>query len=101
MTIESEGVRLAAHLARPDPAATRTAAPAGLVLGAGFPSGPGGGATSAQTYPAFADRLAAGTGWMVLTFNFRGTGTSEGNFSLRNWLADLDAARDWLVAEGV
>lgn len=100
MTIESGGLRLAGHLARPDPA-IGVAAPAGLVLCHGFPSGPGGAATSAQTYPAFADRLSTETGWAVLTFNFRGTGTSEGNFSLRGWLDDLGSAIDRLVAEGV
>jgi putative redox protein len=36
--------------------------------------------------------LAADTGWVVLTVSFRGTGQSEGNFSLGGWLADLRAA---------
>ena len=94
-TIESAGLRLAAHLARPgtpvgDP-------PPGLVLCHGFPAGPGGAATSGQTYPELADHLAAEAGWAVLTFNFRGTGASEGNFSLGGWLDDLRAAIDHLV----
>jgi len=98
-SIDSEGLRLAAHLARP--AAVGARPPPGLVLCHGFPTGPGGAATSAQTYPALADRLTTETGWTVLTFNFRGTGTSEGNFSLGGWLTDLGAAVDRLVAEGV
>ena len=52
----------------------------------GFPAGPGGARTSGQTYPEFAERLAAETGWTVLTFNFRGTGESGGEFSLAGWL---------------
>jgi len=93
--IESGGLRLSAHLARP--AAGAAPAP-GLVLCHGFPAGPGGAATSAQTYPQLADRLAADTGWSVLTFNFRGTGASEGDFSLSGWLDDLRAAIDHLFA---
>jgi len=87
------------HLARP------TTPPAGqvpgLVLCHGFPAGPGGAATSGQTYPELADRLAADTGWVVLAFNFRGTGTSEGDFSLGGWLNDLRAAIGFLLLEGV
>lgn len=92
--IESEGLRLSGYLARP---ATPAATAPGLVLCHGFPTGPGGAATSGQTYPELADRLAADTGWVVLTFNFRGTGTSEGDFSLAGWLHDLGAATDHLL----
>jgi putative redox protein len=99
VTIESEGLRLVGHLARP--ATVGAGSPPGLVLCHGFPAGPGGAATSAQTYPALADRLATETGWTVLTFNFRGTGSSEGNFSLRGWLADLGAAIDAIQEQDV
>jgi alpha/beta superfamily hydrolase len=85
----SDGLRLAAHLARP-PAGSGGAS--GLVVCHGFPSGPRGAATSAATYPELADRLARDAGWLVLAFNFRGTGTSEGDFSPRGWLDDLSAA---------
>jgi uncharacterized protein len=96
--IESSGLRLAGFLARPAPS---TAAPVpGLILCHGFPAGPGGAKTSGQTYPELAERLAADTGWAVLTFNFRGTGASEGNFSLAGWLDDLRAAIDHLLASG-
>lgn len=102
--ITSSGLRLAGFVSRP-PASSESipAAVAGwagaraLVLCHGFPAGPGGAATSGQTYPEFADRLAASTGWLVLTFNFRGTGTSEGDFSLGGWLDDLRAAVDHVV----
>jgi putative redox protein len=69
-----------------------------VVLCHGFPAGPRGAAGSGQTYRELADRLAVELGWAVLTFNFRGTGASEGNFSLGGWLTDLRAAIDTLLA---
>jgi putative redox protein len=90
--IRSSDLDLAAHLAQPARAAAGPR-PA-LVLCHGFPAGPGGAATSAQTYPDLADQLASETGWTVLTFNFRGAGDSEGDFSLQGWLDDLGAAVD-------
>jgi alpha/beta superfamily hydrolase len=89
-------LRLAAHLAQPARAAVGPR-PA-LVLSHGFPAGPGGAATSAQTYPDLAEHLAAETGWTVLAFNFRGAGTSEGEFSMQGWLDDLQAAIDHVVS---
>ena len=93
--VQSNGLRLAAHLARPVGAPGAGRLP-GLVLSHGFPAGPRGAATAAQTYPQLADRLAAETGWVVLAFNFRGTGSSEGDFSLGGWVDDLRAAVDHL-----
>ncbi len=92
--IDAGGLSLAGHVYHPGegPGAN------GLVLCHGFPAGPGGSATSGQTFPEFAERLAADTGWTVLTFNFRGSGASEGDFSLSGWLSDLRAAIDHLVA---
>lgn len=96
--IESGGLRLSGYLVRPESSAPVP----GLVLCHGFPAGPGGAATSGQTYPQLADRLSADTGWAVLTFNFRGTGASEGDFSLAGWLDDLRAGIDLLLStEGV
>ena len=96
--IASDGLRLCGYLARPPatsggPGLVRH----GLVVCHGFPTGPGGAATAARTYPHLADRVAADAGWVVLTFNFRGTGESEGNFSLGGWVADLRAAVDHLL----
>jgi putative redox protein len=91
ITIESEGLRLSGHLAK----ASGTAAGRprhGLVLCHGFPAGPKAAGTSGETYPELADRLAHETGWSVLTFNFRGTGESDGEFSLAGWVSDLRAA---------
>src|SRR2546423_483324 len=87
-TFDSDGLRLASHLARP-PGFARVP---GLVLCHGFPTGPRGGDSSASTYPELAERLARETGWAILTFNFRGTGASEGDFSLDGWLSDLNHA---------
>jgi putative redox protein len=89
-SFEAGGLRLAAHLAQPARAAAGPRPT--LVLAHGFPAGPGGAATSAQTYPDLADQLATETGWTVLAFNFRGAGDSEGEFSLQGWLDDLGAA---------
>lgn len=84
--VASGDVDLAAHLARP-PGIARVP---GLVLCHGFPHGPGGGATVGGTYPPLADRLSHDTGWAVVTFNFRGTGASGGDFSISGWLHDVE-----------
>jgi alpha/beta superfamily hydrolase len=90
--IISEGLRLGAHFARP-PGNARVP---GLVLLPGFPRGVGGAATVGNTYASLAERIARDTGWAVLTFTFRGTGTSEGDFSIEGWLADVRAALEAL-----
>lgn len=96
--IDSGGLRLRGYLARPPATSGGPGLPRhGLVVCHGFPSGPGGAATAARTYPHLADRIAADAGWVVLTFNFRGTGESEGDFSLGGWVADLRAAVDYLL----
>jgi len=93
-SIPSGDLRLSAHFARP-PAPGRGL---GLVLCHGLPNPPRGAATVGTTYPDLADRLAAEAGWVVLTFNFRGTGTSDGDFSARGWIDDVRAAVDALAA---
>jgi putative redox protein len=87
-SIPSGDLRLSAHFAAP-PSPGRAL---GLVLCHGLPHGPRGASAVGNTYPELADRLAHETGWLVLTFNFRGTGTSEGDFSAVGWLDDLRAA---------
>src|SRR5690349_4821045 len=86
--IMSGELRLSAHLALPPPPGRST----GAVLCHGFPNGPRGAAAVGTPYPDLADRVARDLGFVVLTFNFRGTGVSEGDFSARGWLADLRAA---------
>lgn len=101
VVIRSGGLSLAAYRAPATPSATG-AARQGLVLCHGFPVGPTVQSSGPGGYTELADRLAADTGWTVMTFNFRGTGRSEGNFSLNGWLRDLQAATDSLLAtEGV
>src|SRR5262245_22095105 len=94
--IISEGLRLSAHYARP-PGMTRV--PALLVL-PGFPHGAGGAASLGNTDASLCDRVAREAGWAGLTFTFRGTGPSEGDFSIDGWLADVRAAVDALDARG-
>ena len=98
----SGGVTLRGHLAHPHPSA---AARFGLVLCHGFPSDPPGQRNAPQSYPELADRLAAEAGWVVLSFDFRGAGGSDGQFSLAGWLADITAAvahlRETTNVEGV
>lgn len=98
-TIDSEGLGLAAHLARPAPSSA-AGKRHGLVLCHGFPVVPSPKQVDGRGYDQLADRLAADAGWVVLTFSFRGTGGSQGNFSLGGWLADLEVATAALVATG-
>lgn len=92
--LEVDGIALAVHLARP---ATSAAVPS-VVLCHDFPTPPRGSLASGLTFPELADRIARELGWMVFTFNFRGTGGSEGDFSVGGWFADLTAAVDLLSA---
>lgn len=87
-------LELAGHLARPRIAAG-TSVP-GLLICHGFPNLNQGGALSARSFPELAERIATEMGWMVLVFNFRGAGDSQGNFSLLGWREDLLAAAAFL-----
>jgi putative redox protein len=102
LVLQSGGTALRAHLARPPAGAAATATPSryGLVLCHGFPADPPGQRTAPQGYPELADRLAAEAGWVVLAFDFRGAGHSEGNFSLAGWLADIGTAVNHLLDTG-
>jgi alpha/beta superfamily hydrolase len=90
----SEGLRLGAHFARP-PGVTRVP---GLLVLPGFPRGAGGAAALGNTDQTVCDRMAREAGWAGLTFTFRGTGSSEGDFSIEGWLADVRSAVDALHA---
>ncbi len=102
LSLVSGGQSLAAYMARPNLSAATGSGRHGLVLCHGFPSKPSIQEGPGSGYQDLADRLAADTGWVVLTFSFRGTGRSEGNFSLGGWLSDLRTAVDELSnASGV
>jgi putative redox protein len=44
---------------------------------------------SATTFPELADRIAREVGCLAVAFNFRGTGGSDGDFSVDGWLEDI------------
>ena len=54
----------------------------------GYPSTALGAAATNRSYPELADRIA-NEGWRVITFAFRGCGSSSGDFSLAGWLDDV------------
>ncbi len=91
VTLDVGGAQLSGHMARP-PSTSRPGGLPGLVLCHGFPDRFQGADTFAQTYPSLAERIASAAGFAVLTFTFRGTGNSTGDFSLDGWLDDLRAA---------
>ncbi|HET9289736.1 MAG TPA: alpha/beta fold hydrolase [Actinomycetes bacterium] len=84
--IPSDGLALAAHLARP-PGRPSGPLPA-VVLCHGYPS-MGSADTAPETMPELADRIASEMGWVALAFAYRGCGESEGQFSLGGWLDDI------------
>jgi putative redox protein len=100
VTITSNGLRLAGYLARPTASAAKGTGRYGLVVCHGFPAEPRGAKLTGHTYPQLAERIAGDAGWVVLTFNLRGTGDSQGDFSLGGWLTDLKAAVSHLQAVG-
>ena len=71
----------------------------GMILCHGFPIGPLDARRSAGTFPQLIDRIAHDLGYAAMTFNFRGTGTSTGDFSLQGWVDDLRTAIDYLIDE--
>jgi len=96
----SDGLRLEAHLARPQASsAGGDRSRAGLLIAHAFPEPAQGAARGWSTYPELADRLASDSGWVCMTAALRGVGRSEGDFSLGGWLADLRAVLGVLLAE--
>jgi len=91
-------LRLSGHLA--EPTEGPHGAP-GLVMCHGFPTRGRESPQSGQSFPELADRIAVELGWVVLTMNFRGCGTAEGNFSLNGWLDDVHAGVAHLRQLGV
>lgn len=96
----SGGVTLRGYLARPKAPSSSATGRFGLVLCHGFPADARGKRTAPQSYPELGERIAADTGWIVLSFDFRGAGDSDGDFSLAGWLADIGAGVSFLRATG-
>lgn len=108
LRIDSVGIELRSYLAVP---ASGTGEH-GLVLSHGFPQATREAASAGLRYAELADRIADQVDMTVLTYNFRGTGQSEGDFSIGGWVDDIRAAvahlrkeegveRVWLAGFGV
>lgn len=95
-TFNSGGLTLARHLVVPS---GRDQPRPGVILCHGFPIGPLDARRSAGTFPQLIDRIAHDLGYAAMTFNFRGTGTSAGDFSLQGWIDDLRTAIDYLAEQ--
>lgn len=89
---EPGGPLLGGLLFRPGFSAASGSGRHGVVLVHGFPQPGMVPAAPSYGFGPVAARLALETGAVVLTFDFRGTGVSEGDFSLSGWNADLVAA---------
>lgn len=92
----SGSLQLGCHLVVPGHVSGR---PPAMVLCHGFPIGPLDARQSAMTYPQLVDRIAHELGYVAMTFNFRGTGASLGDFSLQGWIDDLRNAINYVVDE--
>ena len=99
-TFHNAGYTLSRHLKMPALTASEFDPDTpGMILCHGFPIGPLDARRSAGTFPELVDRVAIEVGMPAMTFNFRGTGDSTGDFSLQGWIDDLRAAIDHLLEE--
>jgi pimeloyl-ACP methyl ester carboxylesterase len=85
--ISGNGIQLSEHVAKPEGRKIDHL----LVICHSFPAQRSMSVAFGETFPELADRLASDTGWCVVTFDFRGTGESTGEFSLQGWLDDINA----------
>ena len=90
----SNGLSLACHVARPP---GEVAAGPGVILCHGFPIASLDAQRAGGTFPQLMDRAARELGCVTMTFNFRGCGDSEGDFSLQGWVDDLRNAISHLL----
>ncbi len=95
-TFPSGAFTLSCHVTVPV-AASNEPRPA-VILCHGFPIGPLDARRSGGTFPQLIDRIAHDLGYVGMAFNFRGTGTSGGDFSLQGWVDDLRSAVDYISA---
>ncbi len=94
-TFASHGHELACHISRPP---GEVSVGPGVILCHGFPIGQLDAERSGGTFPQLMDRAASELGCVTMTFNFRGCGRSEGDFSLQGWVDDLRAAITHLMS---
>jgi len=88
--LEVDGLRLVAEAYLPERQGPHPA----LCICHGVPSGRTPDPTD-RGYPLLAEKFRT-HGFLVLIFNFRGSGESEGNFDIMGWTRDLKAAVDHL-----
>jgi dipeptidyl aminopeptidase/acylaminoacyl peptidase len=91
MVVRSGGVTIRGTVLLPRPAPSPGGAWPVALLCHGIPSGVA--VEGDPGYEALARRFV-GSGTAACYFNFRGTGVSDGNFSLPGWAQDLDAVLD-------
>jgi fermentation-respiration switch protein FrsA (DUF1100 family) len=94
--LDNDGILLSAALCTPDGPSPQP----GLILCHGMPATPRGDNVAPSTpvdigYPELA-RLSAESGFATLIFNFRGAGSSTGNYHPLGWTEDLAAVIDWM-----
>src|SRR5688572_5271788 len=94
----SNGLQLACHIARPG--GDFGGGPA-VILCHGFPIASLDARRAAGTFPELMDRTAHELRCLAMTFNFRGCGESEGDFSLQGWVDDLRNAISHVMSMGV
>lgn len=82
-------MRIAAALSHP---VRVQGTPPVAVLVHGFPSGTVRASRIGADLPELGDRMATTMGWRAICPQMRGCGTSEGDFSLAGWVADVGAA---------
>jgi len=99
-TLQNAGYTLSCHIKLPPHFGSEPDEEVpGMILCHGFPIGPLDARRSAGTFPQLVDRVANEVGMPAMTFNFRGTGESTGDFSLQGWIDDLRAAIGHLQRE--
>ena len=92
---ESDAIKITGEIYLPPPSA---APRPGLLLCHGIPAGVK--APDDRGYPLLAERFCR-EGFGVLIFNFRGCGSSGGNFDLPGWTRDLKAGLDFFASRRV
>ncbi len=95
LRVEVDDIDLHSYLATPESGIGTS----GIVLCHGFPQAPREAASAGLRYSELADRIVEQVGLPVLTFNFRGTGQSGGDFSIGGWCTDLQTAIHHLRVE--